>query len=303
MHRDDFVVTLRHESSNETYREYRNEHIRDSDTRQYRYREVRIPYNSHYRFAFKNMKNVRRRIEITIDGSLVGDWIVPAGSRSSPSETFIERFAETPRKFKVVHPDDPDVADPGSSDNGLVTVRVWSENQAHLVKKLASPEKGTNWPTNPSPFWTSSVLRGAGGQSFSSQAVVHNNVSYSMDAADVGRAATVEGAYSNQQFQTTTWAGDSGAPLEFEFRIIGKGEADTAQPIKKTTSPLLCIKFRVFRDRGKTVKNTKIALEQLGFNELPNLGDTYTIYGAYEGDLEVLRQLKGVKEIQEAVFS
>lgn len=308
MHRDDFVVTLRHGNSDTTLREFRNSDYADSDHRKYRYREVYIPYGSEYKFALKNIADVRRRVEISIDGSVVGGWVLSAGSRRNPIEAVIERFADTARKFKVVHPDHPDVADPGSADNGNIIVKVWREKKKYPL--LIWEKEKKPWSTPPPPhYWQDN---GTGDASFlrnrsftscccTSAAMRSSRGSDLASRVDDGSAATIEGGRSNQQFGTTYWTGDEGAPLVFEFNIIGKGD-----PIDSELSKLevrqcvfVQIKFHTIRDCGVTVKNSKSALEQLGLKILKTKNRGKTVEGYFpEGSLDVIEQLKGVAEVK-----
>lgn len=326
MHRDDFVVTLRHGDNDTTYREYRNSDISDKDSRDYRYREVNIPYGSEYRFAFKNMASVRRRIEISIDGTQVGDWVLGAGQKKAPYEAIIERFADSAHKFKVVHPDHPDVADPGSADNGNVVVKVWREKQPQRNPLLWMETKerppffrgGRRRGRSDRGSLRGSSARGSGGGSSKgtsaslssgSETVYTSHVSQDgflcsaeLSASDVGAAATVEGSYSNQTFGTTSWKGDDGSPLEFEFNIKGKGSVENSYEEETNTSEdteLIRIVLRTARDMGKLQRETKIALDQLGFQIANTKKGGKVLIGHYDGPITVLEQLRGVEDVEE----
>lgn len=272
MYRDDFVVTLRQTSNSKTLREYRNDKYLDDETSKFRCRNVYIPYGSEYVFFFKNMMSVQRRIEIAIDGTCEGTLVIGAGSKIFPLGVILERFINVAKRFKVVHPDHPDVADPGNIDNGKIEIKVWREKSFYLGKPY-SPfkyELPAQWPST------------------------YPNATWEFSCNSEGAAATIEGCYSNQTFQTTEWRGDEGTPLVFEYRIIGiDKEEEVSQKIEIDQNKKKIL-LRIKID-SEGIEETRMILARLGFKTKDN---GFSLVGLFPGDISLLKQLKGIKEIE-----
>jgi len=207
MHHSNCVVTLC-DQDNRPFREY--SHHREGDASR---AKVSISYGTEYKFMFRIRDHLRRRVEFTIDGSQVGELIFEGNS-----QTYLERFIDSARKFKVVHPESSECQDPGNPKNGQVELTVWTEK--------APP------PPPPRPARRAFRSRGITGQTigcsgmnspvFGSSAGSLGSAGPEYEMLTNGAAATGEGGYSNQEFGSTTWRGDAGEPITFQFKIMGK---------------------------------------------------------------------------------
>jgi hypothetical protein len=230
MHHDGTIVTVRELPSKNPLREY--DHKRKGD---HSNATVVLPFDSEYALGFKFKDNVRRRLELWIDGAKVTSELILS------DEAIIERFVDSNRRFKFVRPDHDAVSDPTNPKNGGIEIKLWREMPEPMIKHLIAP----------TPHW-GGIIRshdggGSGGgrgldqklmgQSFDSfQCSVSNSgtdfgsvtsnaipcsATYS-SAASLPVGATVEGSISNQHFGHTIWRGDVGAPQIFRFNLRGK---------------------------------------------------------------------------------
>lgn len=195
---------------------------------------VALPIDSEYAFRFKNMSSGRRKINIAIDGSDIGTWILSEGSKKFPTDDIIERYQHIAKKFKAVSINHPDISDPTSTSNGNITVSVWDELPPPQPLSIIKTGGGIRTKN-----LYGGVLRGANATSYSSRArgssadmtmsetscfsaqsgplLGANSMSHSL-TEPVG---TVEGSNSNQVFGTTHWYGEKGLPLTFMFTLVG----------------------------------------------------------------------------------
>lgn len=204
MHIKNFVVCIK--ANNTILREYKSD---KNDDTNYRHRKIYIPYDTEYKFLFKNQSYKRKNVEIFIDGSAVGEWII-----SPNSHVELERFLESNRKFKVVDPLGPngsEVADPTNKNNGDITIKVWDEKSFFT---LSTPYVSSHQPIIP---WETTVWCST------DNAMVGNAVNTNLRSYS-GKAATVEGSVSDQTFTSTHWNGNDGEPLIFEYKIVGKND-------------------------------------------------------------------------------
>jgi hypothetical protein len=172
MHHDNTVVTIFAHADKSVAREYKHERYGFASSC-----EVILPFDTEWALNFKLTDGRRRRLELKIDGALVTDSLVVSGLCS------LERFLDSDRRFKFVRADHEAVADPTSTHNGEVVVRLWREVPLPPPVEVA-------------------CLRA---------------VSFS------AAGATVEGSKSDQEFGSTHWRGDEdNSPLVFRFKLLGR---------------------------------------------------------------------------------
>ena len=224
MHHDHTIVTLVGSDSNRagstgTFREYG--HTRNG---QHSSSRVVMPFGSEYAIQFKFQDQVRRRLELRIDGTLVTDNLIISGSAS------LERFVDSAKRFKFVEANHTAVADPTSSQNGLIEITLWREVPQPILTTFNEE------------LWHRPIYRGWNPPSGSySGAVVMCSAQVSSPKMSLGPqgsvgpqglpGATVEGRVSNQHFGTTEWRGDMGDPQTFTFKVEGKA---VTEPQKKS---------------------------------------------------------------------
>jgi hypothetical protein len=257
MHYDGSIVTVRQLPSGNVCREY--QHYRVGEKSQ---STVILDFDSEFALGFKFTDNVRRRLELWIDGAMVTDSIILDG------ESTLERFHDSNKRFKFVRSNHTAVADPTSSDNGDVIVKLWKEKVDPNWVTLPSVKKSNNplpefrntggggvvrglsgWA--PSGVYTShtfdtklgsasqSGARGSAGPTgmLASDVVMcsatYGSASSSLPTLDscispemalIGEVgATVEGSKSHQTFNTTYWRGDATEfPQLFIFKLRGR---------------------------------------------------------------------------------
>jgi hypothetical protein len=256
MHKNDLVVVLRTLNDDKPLREFPLEPNKDDLIA--RIRNVYIPVNTEYALHFKNFKPVRRRVEVEIDGAVIGNWILQAGTKDHPYEVKIERYQDEAKHFKTASVNDPNVTDPGSSENGIVRVTSYEEEVHYFPLTPISWPSWPSWPHNPywpnqSPTWigsngnlplggspTSAVWGTASMQGSVGGSSLHDGsapCSYTVDCCSTVKKevketlATIAGSHSNQQFTQTLWYGDNYyTKTVFEFHLLAK---TTEQPVVK----------------------------------------------------------------------
>lgn len=206
MHRNNFVVTIRNVADNKPLREHKTN---SPDTDRRRERKVFIPFNSEYKFSFKNMSSCRRSVNIYIDGDEIGNWVI-----NSHQEADIERFLDMARKFKFVPKESGEVADPSNPENGRIVVTVYDELQPRSPRPLGRHYLSAD---NPDVQTSGGVLY------FSTVDSIVRGTSACLQS----NGATVDGGHSNQTFSSTHWRGNSGFPMVFEFIMMGTDPAVT----------------------------------------------------------------------------
>jgi hypothetical protein len=208
MHNNDFVVSLRSANSKRAYREYNIISALNCKSG-----EVTIPYDQEYEIYFKNLKNVKRKIIIEIDGTEIGEWIIAGNTATS-----LERFQNCNKRFKVVRLTDLQINDPTNEKNGEIVVKVYEE------KVLEYYKPNTIWPSNleANEFQTISYVNISDG---TYEPLWEPTITYCATTCDQkvsNVAATGEGSISNQQFTKVYWSGsDISSELKFEFKIFG----------------------------------------------------------------------------------
>ncbi len=219
MHASSFVLALRDAHTHRALREYDHKKVGSHSS-------VRIPigHGTEYEFLLKNQWFERTRVELSIDGTIVGSDFIIAGR----SECTLERFLESDKRFKALTQDSEGVMDPTSKENGKITVRIWREQPVQPGITL------TNWDHN-SPYapyhpyqpatWgdivTSSYQHGAEHSMLRGMINEgHNGVTANYCASQTPMA-TGEGSVSGQTFHSTTWRGDATvSPLAiFEIQL------------------------------------------------------------------------------------
>lgn len=256
MHYNGAVVTIREASSHTQLREYF--HSRVDNTSEV---TLFLPFGSEYEFFFKFTDGIRRRLELTIDGTVVTKDIILAGPQA-----VLERFIDTQKRFKFVSLDNPGVQDPTSSANGGIEVRLYKEKQRTITRPpyiIRSAQFGEptiapltfkpHGSASPSSITTCSVSAANPGN-ITSSANVHDGTaccnnsipcsapvfdSYVPKTREISeggyyedfahqKGATVEGSMSSQSFTTTQWNGDDGLPQIFKFNLRGKDKQQVA---------------------------------------------------------------------------
>ncbi len=228
MHNSDVVLTISTENNSLTEHNFK----KDNDSKSC---EVYIPFDSEYAINVKNNKSVR------IDGSLVtGEGIViPAKCNRK-----IERYLDTPKKFKFVKASHDAVSDPTNPFNGKVEIIVSEEKSnlsvqvAELTKKMQELEKHNSWPVYtpppqypgvfPSTYYppiqySPATYHYCNNQNIGSFGINILNTSAAIGAiADSSLGATVEGGLSTQLFESTNWGGSESNKYSFTFQLKGK---------------------------------------------------------------------------------
>ena len=234
MHYSDTVVTIV-DGNNKPIRELEAER-----TDKGRKCKIFLPFESEYKFLIKNNSDTRIKLEIEIDGTNVtNDGLVVFAYNNY----FLERFLNSPEKFKFVRRNDDRVSDPSNIDNGTIKVKVYKE-----IKPYTPP----NQPVYPSVysalFNQGQISRGDYGDygnetyvEFRDYCAEESNFKMSKSAPSfncslnnssirsfapqqktLGEAgATVGGSRSNQQFTSTIRNGDPGVDSVFIFNLRG----------------------------------------------------------------------------------
>lgn len=243
MHRDNCVVTVRKDGK--PLREF--DHSKDTNSS-----VVLIPFGSEYQLGIKVLDGVRRRIEITIDGTEVVSSLV-----LRPGENVIDRFQDVAKKFKFVRQNSPEVQDPSNPSNGAIVVKVWRENGVTFVPAVyhrqdpwydgAQTYGGGATTYGPTFISGGSITCGAirsseircssiDANAFSVSSLAMPTSALRAVKSNLGEAgATVEGDKSHQTFGNTYWLGDLGEPTVFTILLRGKDEVPTS------TRETLCV--------------------------------------------------------------
>lgn len=254
------VVTLT-DAKNKSFREY------DFWKRNFKRKSrVVMPWDTEYKIMIKNNNPERLLMDVEIDGTTVSG---PNGLVVSAYGTdYLERFFNSDKKFKFVPADSEEVADPTSSQNGIIRVKLTKEQPFRFATTDV-------WYTNTTPInnepavWQpyngvygnrggsrrrksfrggSSTPRGScvKGQSSGDNGFLRGmtnttsnmsfdcNVNYSSQVSCAG--ATVEGSASAQTFGTTQWRGSEGPTYEFVFKVTG--EDGSKQAVRDEISEL-----------------------------------------------------------------
>lgn len=224
MHHDHTIVTLVGSDSNRagstgTFREYG--HTRNG---QHSSSRVVMPFGSEYAIQFKFQDQVRRRLQLKIDGAVVTDGLVLTGSAS------LERFVDSAKRFKFVEATHAAVADPTSHQNGLIEITLWKEVPPLSQPFFAPPQDTWVRPIYrggwvPPGIYSGSPVFTCSSQTFGTAVTPESSIIRSHGLA----GATVEGGASDQQFGSTEWRGDAGEPQTFTFKVEGKEGKSTSK--------------------------------------------------------------------------
>jgi hypothetical protein len=139
MHYDGTIVTVRQLPSGNVCREYQHNRVGEKSQS-----TVTLDFDSEFALGFKFTDSVRRRLELWIDGAKVTDSIILDG------ESLLERFHDSKKRFKFVRSSHEAVADPTSSDNGDVIIKLWKEKADPNWVTLPQVRKSV--PTAPPSF-------------------------------------------------------------------------------------------------------------------------------------------------------
>lgn len=166
-----------------------------------------------YEFGFKNRCNSRRRLNITIDGSVVAESLIV----DKWSDVTLDRFMDTDNKFMTALKNDSRVSDPTNKEIGKIEIEVFKETGIRPnLGILRSIPSVINYP--PPPVVT-----------FPYQPQTDFNVPYCQITTSSGEQtpaqnnlATIEGSQSNQTFITTTWNSDEFGSIVFRYNLFEK---------------------------------------------------------------------------------
>ncbi len=227
MHSTGFVLALRDAHTHRALREYDHQKVGTHS-------KVRVPvaHGTEYEFLFKNQSFERTRVELSIDGTIVGSNFIVSGL----TECTLERFLESDKRFKALTQDSDGVIDPTSKENGKITVRIWREQSApitHITYTDAiyhdpyRPYRPATWGDN----ITTTCYFGSAG-------LAQEGVAVNYCAAQVPMA-TGEGSKSDQTFSSTEWRGDHTVSPAAIFEIqLAKAQAVEAAFCKECGASL-----------------------------------------------------------------
>lgn len=209
--------------------------------------KVILPFDTEYQFLIKNNCDTRIKLDIDIDGTNVtNDGLVVFQYQNF----YLERFLNSPEKFKFVRRTHEKVSDPSNYENGTIKVKVYKEIKPYIPPQpLVCPSdymqlyrdgqvsKGltTDWMHENCCYDSGPTLgcnNSVGGSMDYCKSLPEptsrrvgfgpNIRSFAPTTKSVGEAgATVGGSRSNQQFTTTEWNGDHGVEAEFIFTLRG----------------------------------------------------------------------------------
>lgn len=211
MHYNNVVVTILDAKSKKPFREYGHKRSGTNSSV-----DVVIPFDTEYMFKFKIGNGTRYRLDLKIDGTLVTDSIIVTDG------AVLERFVESAKRFKFVRADNEAVADPDSEDNGKIEITLYQEKPLCLIPYKYVDNIIWDKKRDLEPWtwtWTYGDLM-CSSQAFSSNSVLRSK------SLDFEKGATVEGSKSDQEFISSDWLGDYGAPLTFVFNVKGKNKSN-----------------------------------------------------------------------------
>jgi hypothetical protein len=210
MHLDDFITFI--STAKKPVREY---NVRTGETM--RGCDIYLPPDTEYEFGFKNNSFSRRRVDIFIDGTKTIDSLIV----DRYTEINLERFFDTNKKFKTATKGNSKVSDPTNPEIGKIRIEVHREFKKDPVYI----------PTRRIAFHHS-TLRGCSSKpcSYSTEIGTLSASSYinpveqdlSLCDAQPSNLATVEGNESGQKLIKTSWDGDTGELLVFNYNLLEK---------------------------------------------------------------------------------
>jgi hypothetical protein len=218
MHYNDIVVSIC-DSNKKSLREYDSQRLSNG-----RKSNIHIPFDSEYQIMVKNNQGKRIKLDIDIDGSnITNDGFVIHGFQTA----YLERFLNTNKKFKFVPVTNDGVADPTSSDNGIITVKVNFEYTPYNPILRSAPRRISDWGDNTVYGSSYSATLSAP----SSMVGSITSCSYSLNSVPTMSGATVEGSQSNQKFSETTWGGNDSllSEIVFKFKLLGMNSQDSKE--------------------------------------------------------------------------
>jgi hypothetical protein len=245
VHIDNVVVAIRDAKTKTTFREFQD-HPDQGFASRSRERNLVLPFDTEYEFLVRVQDNVRRRLEISIDGCTPVEVVV------NPGETVLERWTDSDKRFKFVRTTDSAVTDPSNKLNGRIVVNVYSELASCFFKPVfiyPIYPHGVEWPwqqdtypwkkpydgaTN-DPWWQNLPYTGDAPPELSGHWGINNtvggclsqgqNASFIVNSLQFGAGdpgATVEGSKSGQTFSQTTWRGDEAGSYTFAWKLTGR---------------------------------------------------------------------------------
>lgn len=238
MHHKGTVVTLRdltksktnsRESKHSNFREFNHSKF-EADGVPTSKAEVFLAFGTEWAIKFKFTDSIRRRLELWIDGSKVTDKLILA------NEALLERFQDSNKRFKFVEANNPAVADPTSTENGKVLIKLWKEVPAPSVfyapgRIIPWRPDGDGWQIHPSWFGPTCADLSLGASASSTLLQVNCSAT----------GATVEGSISSQVFDSTTWRGDLEGSCEIYIYQISGVESDLrAKYVGNKLQPNFC---------------------------------------------------------------
>lgn len=197
---------------------------------------VYLPFDTEYSLLLKNKNSNRAIVSIFIDGTdvLGGEELILPGYGG---EINLERFMidgdlHSGRKFKFVSIDNPEVADPTSSENGEIKIIFWPERQLlpFYYYQPPLPWKPNTARVGPYDLHTTVEHYSSNIHTLTSSAGIVNC------HASSDQGATVEGAQSDQTFTTVTSNGKGYPSTIIRFKL------NQSKQITTTGTKIFCSK-------------------------------------------------------------
>jgi hypothetical protein len=243
MYSNNFIVTIKN-NKGEVLRESCN-------------KEVYLPFHSEYSIMLKNNNNRRASAEVWIDGTkILGEnRIIIEPNESVDLDRFcIDGNLNSGRRLKFVPLSDGRVQDPSSSDNGIVKVRFWLEEEKNthiyyyqypepykpycppyptcppICPPWSSPDNTTRWRTLPEDILADTFT--VNNSDICYQYNVRGTSNCCVQNMSFDGGATVEGGHSNQTFRETSIGKLESSFTEITLRLKPFKESITVKETK-----------------------------------------------------------------------
>ena len=236
---------------------------------------VYLPFDSEYSIFLKNTSNCRCAVEVSIDGTdvLGGHRLVIQPNDTMDLERFIlDGDLRKGRRFKFISKDHPDVQNPGSSENGFITIKAqWEKYPPIIFSPITTwgwytpfsvhpnvtgnipftpmPRDNTPYIGDPLPGQEPWTVCNASNQGYKPRSIHINAMYCNTDSFSAGNlepsyqsapvptagqvGATVEGSQSYQSFGTTTLGEMNPQIVTIRFQMLAP-KNDTPYTAKET---------------------------------------------------------------------
>lgn len=207
-------------------------------------RVVRLRFGSEYQIRIKNTTNRRALASVEIDGmNVLSSELVLQPNQTIDLERFcLDGDLTKGKKFRFVSADSSEVQDPTSKENGLIRVSIKPELTVFDLLDYTPPGMPTLKTYGGSGGslggYYSCVSPGISNAPSSIMTTNAANINTTTNASDKG--ATVEGGFSDQQFENTNESFWTDTPIVIELQMRG-----LQQEVKKP--------WEVVQESGKTV--------------------------------------------------